>query len=64
MLDNDLKNQLKQYLTYLTQPIELVAALDGGKAASEMKALLEEISSLSDKISVSTETDADVRIPS
>ncbi len=64
MLDNNLKNQLKEYLTYLTQPIELVAALDGGKAASEMKALLEEISSLSDKISVSTETDADVRIPS
>jgi alkyl hydroperoxide reductase, F subunit len=64
MLDQSLKEQLKAYLEYLAQPVELVATLDGSPAATDMKTLLEEIDALSDKITVTTSADADVRRPS
>jgi alkyl hydroperoxide reductase subunit F len=51
MLDSDLKQQLQGYLGRLTQPIELVAALDDSEAAGEMQALLQEVATLSDLIS-------------
>ena len=47
MLDSDLKQQLQGYLGRITQPIELVAALDDSAAAGEMQALLADIAPLS-----------------
>ena len=52
MLDSNLKDQLRTYLERVTQPIELVASLDDRPASAEMKALLEDVAALSDKISV------------
>ena len=59
MLDTAMKDQLKGYLTNITQPIELVASLDEGAKSTELAVLLEDIASLSDKVSfVRTGTDA------
>ncbi|KGM53915.1 alkyl hydroperoxide reductase [Lysobacter daejeonensis GH1-9] len=63
MLDADLKTQLKAYLEHLTQPIELVAALDDGDKSRELDGLLREITALSDKISLRRD-DNDARKPS
>ena len=52
MLDANLKAQLKAYLEKVTQPFEIVASLDEGAKSQELKSLLEEIASLSDKISL------------
>jgi alkyl hydroperoxide reductase subunit F len=62
MLDSNLKSQLKAYLEKVTQPFEIVASLDGAKS-QEMLALLEEITSLSDKITLRTDGN-DIRRPS
>ncbi len=50
MLDATLKTQLAAYLEKLQQPIELVAALDDSDASRELDALLDEIATLSPKI--------------
>ena len=50
MLDANIKTQLKAYLEKLVAPIELVASLDGSAKSQEMRALLEDIASLSDKV--------------
>ncbi|WP_206859883.1 alkyl hydroperoxide reductase subunit F [Lysobacter changpingensis] len=63
MLDADLKNQLKAYLEKVTQPIELVASLDDGEKSRELESLLQDIATLSDKISYSRRDD-DARRPS
>lgn len=52
MLDANLKTQLKAYLEKVTQPFEIVASLDEGAKSAELKSLLEEIASLSDKITL------------
>ena len=57
MLDTNLQTQLQQYLALLESPIELTLSLDNSDAAGEMKTLLEEIASLSDKISLHTADD-------
>jgi alkyl hydroperoxide reductase subunit F len=62
MLDADLKSQLAAYLEKLQQPIELVASLDDSESARELDELLDEITSLSPKISRATGDD--VRKPS
>ena len=64
MLDDNLKNQLQAYLTRLQQPIELVAALDDGARSAEMRSLLEEITALSDKISLREDPASSARKPS
>ncbi|MCM0613776.1 alkyl hydroperoxide reductase subunit F [Marinobacter sediminum] len=64
MLDANIKEQLKAYMEKLQQPIELVAAYDDGDKSQELKQLLEEIESMSDKISLRTEEAQDVRRPS
>jgi alkyl hydroperoxide reductase subunit F len=51
MLDTDLKEQLQGYLGRLTQPIEIIAALDDSAAAREMQELLLQIAPLSSLIS-------------
>jgi len=52
MLDTDLKGQLKAYLENLREPIELVASLDDGPKSRELLDLLEDIASVSDKVSL------------
>jgi alkyl hydroperoxide reductase subunit F len=52
MLDATLRTQLAGYLERLTQPVELIASLDDRPASAEMRALLEEVVSLSPRLSV------------
>ncbi len=52
MLEANIKAQLKAYLERLVQPIELVASLDDGAKSRELHGLLEEIATLSDKVSL------------
>ena len=63
MLDANLKNQLRAYLEKITQPIELVASLDDGAKSQELLGLLQDIASLSDKITL-VRRDDDARKPS
>jgi len=64
MLDATLKTQLQQqYLTKLTEPVELVSSLDDRPKSREMAELLEEIAGLSDKITY-RRADDDARRPS
>ncbi|WP_322995483.1 alkyl hydroperoxide reductase subunit F [Castellaniella sp.] len=62
MLDANLKGQLGTYLERVTQPVELRASVDGSAQAQELRAFLEEIASLSDKITLLDV--ADMRVPS
>jgi len=61
MLDNNIKAQLQAYLEKLQRPIELVASLNDSEQAGEMRELLVEISSLSDKVSLREDGDSDWR---
>ncbi|MBD8882375.1 alkyl hydroperoxide reductase subunit F [Rhodanobacter sp. 7MK24] len=63
MLDEAIKAQLKGYLERLTQPIELVAALDEGAKSRELEELLAEIAAMSDKIALRRD-DSEPRKPS
>ncbi len=63
MLDSTLSQQLRQHLTSLRQPIELVASLDDGAKSIELGALLDEIADLSDKVTVRRDG-SDARVPS
>ncbi len=63
MLDDSLKTQLQQYLGLLRQPIRLIASLDDSETGTDMKALLETIVSLSDKVTLDTSGN-DARKPS
>ncbi len=65
MLDANLKQQLQAYLGRMTQPIEIVATLDDGDAARELRALLEAVASLSSLITLELRApDGSVRAPS
>ncbi|MCM2319742.1 MAG: alkyl hydroperoxide reductase subunit F [Pseudomonas sp.] len=63
MLDANLKTQLKAYLEKVTQPFEIVASLDDGAKSQEMLALLQDIVSLSNQITLKT-NGSDSRTPS
>ena len=63
MLDEAIKAQLKGYLEKLTQPIELVTALDDSAKSRELDELLHEIAALSDKIGLRRD-DSEPRKPS
>ncbi len=52
MLDANLKQQLQGYLGRLTRPIEIAASLDDSDASREMLALLQDIASLSNLITL------------
>ncbi len=52
MLDANIQAQLRAYLEKIQHPVELVGTLDGSNQAQEMLALLQDIASLSDKVSV------------
>jgi alkyl hydroperoxide reductase subunit F len=51
MLDANLTQQLKQYLTMLREPIELVATLGEDRKSAEARELLEEIAALHEMVS-------------
>lgn len=63
MLDANIKSQLKAYLEKLVAPIELVASLDDSPKSAEMRGLLEDIASLSDRVAL-VENGHDPRRPS
>ena len=63
MLDANLKAQLKSYLERVTQPIEIVASLDDGAKSQEMLALLKDVASLSNQITL-LDNGTDARKPS
>jgi alkyl hydroperoxide reductase subunit F len=63
MLDATLKTQLQAYLHNLRTPITLITTLDDSAKAAEMRALLADIASLSDKVSLD-ESGLDARSPS
>ncbi|MDO8958958.1 MAG: FAD-dependent oxidoreductase, partial [Rhodocyclaceae bacterium] len=63
MLDDNTKAQVRAYLEKLVRPIELVASLDESRSAQEMRALLEDLAGLSEKIAVRHDG-ADPRRPS
>lgn len=63
MLDANMKSQLKAYLERLERPVEIIAFADDGAKSREMLALLDDIRTLSDKISVTRGERGD-RIPS
>ncbi len=63
MLDANLKAQLKAYLERVKLPFEIAASLDDSAAAQEMHGLLQDIVSLTDKITLKTDG-TDARKPS
>ena len=63
MPDTALKTQLQAYLQNLRHPIRLIASLDQSEHSADMRELLNEIASLSDKVSVD-ESGIDARKPS
>ena len=64
MLDASTKAQLKSYLERATQPIEIVASLDGSKASGEMQSLLKDVSDCSPLVKVTESRDDIHRKPS
>lgn len=64
MLDANLKAQLKAYLEKVTQPIEIVASLDDGEKSRELQALLQDIVTLSERITLVERNDHAARKPS
>lgn len=64
MLDNNIKNQLKSHFESLTQPVELLIALDDSKKSTEVESLANDLASLSDKFSVINNPDTSARRPS
>ena len=63
MLDAALKTQLTAYLQNLREPITLVASLGEGQGSADMLALLQDVASTSDKVSLDLTGD-DARKPS
>jgi alkyl hydroperoxide reductase subunit F len=63
MLDDTLKAQLQSYLAMLRQPIHLIASLGSDEKSVELRQLLQEITQLSDKVTLD-ENGTDARKPS
>lgn len=57
-LEANIKSQLQTYLKMLREPIVLAESLDDSAGAKEMHALLAEIASMSDKVTLTQEDDA------
>lgn len=65
MLDAGMKSQLKTYLENLRMPIELKAHIDDQPKSRELVGLLEDIVSVSDKVTLNvSQAGADIRTPS
>ena len=63
-LDITIRNQLQDYMARLVSPIKLLANVDESTSSQEMLGMLEEVTSLSEKITLNKETDVSKRIPS
>ncbi|HEX2009960.1 MAG TPA: alkyl hydroperoxide reductase subunit F [Roseateles sp.] len=63
MLDDTLKTQLKAYLERVTLPFEIEASLSDSESSRELQQLLQDIATMSDKITLKTDGQ-DVRRPS
>ncbi len=61
MLDITIKNQLAAYLEKLVFPIELIATLDDSRTANEISSLLRDIATLSDKVSLREDGNAQLK---
>ncbi|MEJ6005567.1 alkyl hydroperoxide reductase subunit F [Paucibacter sp. AS339] len=55
MLDSHLKSQLHAYLERVTQPFEIIASLDDRPESAELLSLLQDISAMSDKITLKSD---------
>ncbi|WP_076998760.1 alkyl hydroperoxide reductase subunit F [Variovorax sp. KK3] len=64
MLDAGTKAQLKSYLDRISQPVEIVASLDDGKASIELQSLLKDVAESSSLVKVSESRDDNHRKPS
>ena len=64
MLDNQVKEQLKNYLAKLVNPIEIVASINDTAKSKEMTELLQDIAELSTKITLIEKADDNKRSPS
>lgn len=64
MLHANLKAQLQAHLEKVTQPIEIVVSLDDGTKSRELQELLQEIVTLSARITLVERADPSARIPS
>jgi NADH-dependent peroxiredoxin subunit F len=63
-LDITIRNQLQDYMARLVSPIKLLANVDASASSQEMLGMLEEVTSLSEKITLNKETDVSKKIPS
>jgi len=63
MLDQAIKQQLKQYLSNIKEQVELVVSLDESKASQDIQSLANEIAELSDLVSVTRDDVASERRP-
>jgi alkyl hydroperoxide reductase subunit F len=61
MLDPNIAEQLKGHLAKIAQPVVLAASLDDGPKSAELLELLDEIATMSDKITVDRRDDDDRR---
>ncbi|MGF6916363.1 alkyl hydroperoxide reductase subunit F [Paraburkholderia sp. 40] len=64
MLDANLKTQLKSYLEKVSRPIELVASIDDSAKSQELLALLNDIATLSERVTLIERRGDDERKPS
>jgi alkyl hydroperoxide reductase subunit F len=64
MLDAATKAQLKSYLERISQPIEIVASLDDGKASGDVRSLLQDIAQSSSLVSLVESAEDNHRKPS
>jgi len=64
MLDAGTKAQLKSYLDRITQPVEIVASLDDGKASIDLQSLLKDVADSSPLVKVIESRDDKHRKPS
>ncbi len=66
MLDANLKSQLAAYMQRISQPVEISAVLDDGKASQEMRTLLRDLAEASPLVRVTETADAggSQRVPS
>jgi alkyl hydroperoxide reductase subunit F len=64
MLDANIKSQLSTYFERIRLPIVLQASLDDGAKSQELRAFLEDVAGLSDKITLVDERPRAERVPS
>ena len=64
MLDAAIKNQLQAYLARVTHDVEIIASLDNGEKSQEMRTMLQDIVTLSPRLTYGERNDDNERKPS